>query len=137
MLVRQRSLLDSLDNNTFDQDVYMEKYGIREKTVLRDFKTLAEQGELFDHRVSILRKKCLGKLTQKTENDALADNLMVTIVLSGVTSKTEVYKDVNITKTEEVSINVNNFTPEELQFAKSLARKFIKANDTRGSSIIH
>ena len=101
MLVRQRQLLDSLDDNTFDSDVYMDKYGIREKTVLRDFKALAERGELFDHRVSILRKKCLGKLTQKASDGTLADNLMVNIVLSGVTSKTEVKQELT-KKTEHV-----------------------------------
>jgi hypothetical protein len=111
MLVRQRSLLDSLDDNTVDINKYMESYGIREKTVERDFKALADRGELFTHKVNILRKKCLGHLTKKATDGTLSDSLMVNIVMSGVSQKHEIKEEKTVLNkhVEEINVTLRNY----------------------------
>ena len=73
------------------------KHKILDRTLRRDLNALAERGELFEDKLSYLRKKCLGKLTEKASKGELSDALMCNIVMSGIAKKTELAADVNVT----------------------------------------
>jgi len=101
MISRQKDLLKNLNEDTFDKQTFLQKHKILDRTLRRDLNALAERGELFEDRLSYLRKKCLGKLTKKATNGELSDTLMYNIVMSGVTKKAELSADVNVTGLDE------------------------------------
>ena len=86
---RQQALLKELNEDTFQREEFKAKHHIRDRTLRRDLNDLAERGEIEANQLTILRKKCLGKLTKKVHHDELSDKLMVAIVLSGETKKIE------------------------------------------------
>ena len=101
MIRRQKALLDQLNNNTFNKQEFLTKHHILDRTLRRDLNALAERGEIFEERLGYLRKKCLGNLTQKANEGKLSDSLQYSIVMSGVTKKTELAADVNVTGLNE------------------------------------
>ena len=101
MIRRQKALLDQLNNNTFNKQEFLTNHHILDRTLRRDLNALAERGEIFEERLGYLRKKCLGNLTQKANEGKLSDSLQYSIVMSGVTKKTELAADVNVTGLNE------------------------------------
>lgn len=104
---RQKALLQQLDNDTYDREVFISLFHIRDRTIRRDLNDLVEKGEIFAERLKYLRKKCLGKLTKKVHEDKLSDDLMVKIALSGEVKKIEKTLDV----TKKVGIIVKMWKP--------------------------
>lgn len=96
-ITRQKDLLDQLNADTFNTQEFLRKHHVMDRTLRRDLAELSERGEIFEERLSYLRKKCLGKLTKKAEDGELSDGVMLQIVMSGVTQKTELKTDMNIT----------------------------------------
>jgi len=86
---RQQVLLNRLNNDEYDKEQFMVKFHVRERTIRRDLNELAEKGEIYQDRLAILRKKCLGKLTKKVHDNQLSDYLMVNLVISGEPKKIE------------------------------------------------
>ncbi|MDH5786993.1 MAG: DeoR family transcriptional regulator [Candidatus Bathyarchaeota archaeon] len=86
---RQKSLLDSINSDSYNKEEFMAKFHIRERTIRRDLEDLAESGEIHRTRLSLLRKKCLGKLAKKVHDGQLDDKYMVQIVLSGEPKRIE------------------------------------------------
>ncbi len=97
MIQRQKDLLNQLDNNTFDKQEFLKKHSILDRTLRRDLNALAERGEIFEDKLSYLRKQCLGKLTKLAHNNELSPAMMLNIVMSGVTKKSDITADVNLT----------------------------------------
>ena len=93
---RQKDLLNSLNNDTFDRQTFLKKHNILDRTLRRDLNDLSEQGSLFKDRLNYLRRKCLGKLTKKVNDDQLSDSMMLQIVLSGEAQKQEIKADANV-----------------------------------------
>jgi len=135
MICRQKDLLDSLNNNTFNKQQFLKKHKILDRTLRRDLNALAERGEIFEERLGYLRKKCLGNLTQKAHDGKLSDGLMYSIVMSGVTQKAEIRTD--ITEKKEYTVKIDSLNPDERSFLNAVARKYIKANNTTESASIH
>ena len=98
---RQRDMLEQLDNDTFNRQEFMDKHHILDRTLRRDLNALAERGEIYENKLTILRKKCLGKITKKVNDGDLSDKLMVSIIMSGETKRTSIDADVNITGLNE------------------------------------
>lgn len=86
---RQQVLLNQLNKDIYNKEQFMAKFHIRERTIRRDLNELAEKGEIYQDRLAILRKKCLGKLTKKVYDDKLSDDLMVKLVISGEPKRIE------------------------------------------------
>ena len=101
MIQRQRDMLKQLDNNTFNKQTYLTKHHILDRTLRRDLQSLADRGEIFESKFNILRKKCLSNLTAKVAKGELSDALMANIVMSGITKKTAIDADLNITGLNE------------------------------------
>ena len=96
MIKRQKDLLDSLNNDTFNRQDFLKKHNILDRTLRRDLNTLAEQGQIFEDKINYLRNKCLGKLTKKVANNELSDGMMLQIVMSGIATKQEIKSNSNL-----------------------------------------
>ena len=94
---RQQTLLSQLNNDTYDKETFMSTFHVRDRTIRRDLNELAEQGDIFEERLNLLRKQCLGKLTKKVFNDELPPHLMVQLALSGVPHRMESNETIDVT----------------------------------------
>jgi len=94
---RQQTLLNQLNNDTYDKTTFMQAFHVRDRTIRRDLNELVDQGEIFEERLNLLRKKCLGKLTKSVHNDELPPHLMVQLVMSGVPHKIDRHDTINVT----------------------------------------
>ena len=108
--------------------------GVTERTINRDIKTWRQEGGFEELLYDEFMKSYPD---QKESSPEKTFDRLCFLLGKTFTQRKEVYKDVNITQTEEVNINVNNFTPEELQFAKQVARKYIQTTNTNGSPSLH
>lgn len=111
-LQRQKKLHNNIVTDTFNLETYLTENKVTERTLRRDLHDLAENGELFDNKLSILRKICLGKLTKKAATNKISDVLMLQIVLSGVAQKIE--QKIEGGETFKVEI-VDNSKPNPVQ----------------------
>jgi hypothetical protein len=115
IIKRRLDLLDQLNNDTFNREKFLKKHKILDRTLRRDLNELAESGQLFEDKLSFLRKKCLGKLTKLANDNELSPSMLFNIVMSGVTKKSDV--DINLTGVDEgvtklIEISRTTISPE-------------------------
>ena len=137
MIQRQKDLLDQLNSDNFDKTDFMTKHHILDRTLRRDLNALVERGEIFEDKLAYLRKKCLGKLTEKAHNGELSNNLMFNIVMTGIAQKTEITSKSEHVERKEVTFNLDTLDPAERKLFEQLARRYIKTNNKTEPNTIH
>jgi len=85
--LRQREVLESLLNETFNKHLLSEKWHVLERTIRRDLEEIARNLGPFDDRLSILRKKALDVLGSRIKE--MNDTNLIKLICTGVTQKVE------------------------------------------------
>lgn len=108
--------------------------GVTEKTIDRDIKAFVESGQ-FDTWIKEEFLRLHSKVVSKDMVEAYRN--IVKLVAKMITRRMEVKEETKIEEKKEVIFKLDGFTADEREFAKHLARKYIKASNTGESDSIH
>jgi len=92
-ILRQREVLDSLLNETFNKQNLATKWNVLERTIRRDLEEIAQNLGPFDDRLSILQKKALDVLGPRISK--MSDNNLIKLISTGVTQKAQVKTEIS------------------------------------------
>lgn len=134
MRIRQEAIFKAFSNGTFNKFTLAEQFHVRERTIRRDLKVIADSFGPIDEKRLIIKQQALDKLPSRIPK--MSDSNLIKLGMSGETQKVETTTEVIEDVRKEYIFNFNERPQDERDLIKHAIRVYLKGrSETRPSSI--